>query len=212
MATLPDNRLRLPGPKIDFVNDVGETGQQHDAYPAPGQARYDWQRMMHIALLSNQASYIEPINFRVGTPWFDLNTMSLKVRTGTGVAGTEWSPIADVISLEHDSSGDVFLSAAYTTIKAALAAVRPQSTFSGRAVSDDVDYIPIPTSVQSAIYPETRPFVWVNGLLVDPRDVQIDPAVCPTKINLVHHLAVNDKFTVLLTGIIHFINGDVLAG
>ena len=209
---IPDNRLRLPGPLIDFTNDVGLTGQQHDTYPAPGQARYDWARMSFIALLANQASYDMPLNYRLGTPWFDLNTMTLKIRTGSGVAGSDWSPFSDVISLEHTSSGDLTLSAWYATAAAALASIRPQSTYSGRAVNDDVDNIPIPLSVQTAIYAETRPFVWVNGLLVDPRDVQIDPGVCPTKLNLVHHLALNDRFTVLLTNISNFVSGDVLAG
>jgi hypothetical protein len=96
---LPDNRIRLQAPPIDFEDDVGNTGQDHDDYPDPGQARYDWMRMYLIGLLANQASFNEPVNYRKGTPWFDLNTMTLKIRTGEGVAGTTWSDFSDVIQV-----------------------------------------------------------------------------------------------------------------
>jgi len=99
MSDLPDNRMRFTAPLIDFEDDVGETGQDHDGFPAPGQARYDWMRMAIISLLANQASFSEPVNYRKGTPWFDLNTSVLKIRTGEGIAGTEWSNFADVIEV-----------------------------------------------------------------------------------------------------------------
>jgi hypothetical protein len=95
----PDNRIRLPAPPIDFTDDVGETGQDHDRFPEPGQARFDWMRMFLVGLLANQASYNEPINFRKGTFWFDLNTSILKIRTGDGVAGTDWSDVGEVIQV-----------------------------------------------------------------------------------------------------------------
>jgi hypothetical protein len=96
---LPDNRMRFPAPPIDFEDDVGDTGQDHDSFPEPGQARYDWMRMAVIALLSNQSSFNEPVNYRVGTPWLDLNTWTLKIRTGDGVKGTEWSDFSEVIQV-----------------------------------------------------------------------------------------------------------------
>jgi hypothetical protein len=96
---LPDNRIRIQPPLIDFESDVGETGQNHDNFPDPGQARYDWMRMFLIGLLANQASYDEPVNYRKGSFWFDLNTSVLKVRTGEGVAGTEWSNFAEVVEV-----------------------------------------------------------------------------------------------------------------
>jgi hypothetical protein len=99
MSTLPDNRIRIPAPLIDFENDVGETGQDHDRYPEPGQSRYDWMRMVLIGLLANQSSYSAPVNFRKGSFWFDLNSNVLKIRTGDGVAGTEWSETSIAIEV-----------------------------------------------------------------------------------------------------------------
>jgi hypothetical protein len=96
---LPDNRIRIPAPPIDFSEDVGDTGQDHDRFPDPGQARYDWMRMFLIGLLANQASYREPVNYRKGTFWMDLDSGILKIRTGEGVAGTEWSDIAELIEV-----------------------------------------------------------------------------------------------------------------
>ena len=96
---LPDNRIRIPAPPIDFEDDVGETGQDHDRFPEPGQARYDWMRMFLIGLLANQASYSEPVNYRKGSFWVDLNTGILKTRTGEGIAGTEWSDIGELIQV-----------------------------------------------------------------------------------------------------------------
>lgn len=99
MSTLPDNRIRIPAPPIDFEEDVGETGQDHDNFPEPGQARYDWMRMFLIGLLANQASYDEPVNYRKGSFWMDLSTGVLKIRTGNGTAGTEWSDVAELIQV-----------------------------------------------------------------------------------------------------------------
>lgn len=211
MSTLPDNRFVLSPTKIDFENDVGTTGQTHDNYPAGGQqARYDWFRMAVIALLSSQSSHYEPINFRVGSPWFDLNELRLKFRTGEGTAGTEWSSIADVIGL-GDATAGTTLSAWYQAAAAALAAVWPPATYSGRATAETV-YIPIPESIRAGITAETRAWVWVNGLLRDPRNCSIE-AGCPTKITLTESLSDGDKFTVKLEKIVtdRFILGDVLA-
>ena len=96
---LPDNRMRFTAPPIDFEDDVGETGQDHDRFPEPGQARYDWMRMVVISLLANQASYNAPVNYRRGSFWIDLNTGILKARTGEGIAGTEWSDIGELIQV-----------------------------------------------------------------------------------------------------------------
>lgn len=80
--SLPDDRINLQPPLVDFTNDVGTTGQAHDNFPAPGQARYDWMRSYLIGLLSNQSAFCEPIEFRIGTVWFDLNNASYKYRAG----------------------------------------------------------------------------------------------------------------------------------
>ena len=60
MPNIQDNRLQFPPTLIDFVNVVGETGQAHDNFPEPGQARYDWMRMAIIGLLSLQSSALPP--------------------------------------------------------------------------------------------------------------------------------------------------------
>lgn len=80
--SLPDDRINLQPPLIDFTNDVGTTGQAHDTFPEPGQARFDWMRSYLIGLLSNQSAFCEPIEFRIGTIWFDLNNASYKYRAG----------------------------------------------------------------------------------------------------------------------------------
>jgi hypothetical protein len=102
--SLPDNRIRLSAPLIDFVNDVGETGKSHDSFPDAGQARYDHLRSYLIGLLSNQASYTEPTEFRLGSLWFDINSNSLKIRNNSGAiinyAGTSWDSLADAILLD----------------------------------------------------------------------------------------------------------------
>jgi hypothetical protein len=90
--SLPDNRIRFPSALIDFTTDVGVTGQEHDNYPAPGQARYDWLRMYLLGLLSCQSSHTEPTQFREGTWWFDLNGPEMKVRVGGN-----WRPASEVI-------------------------------------------------------------------------------------------------------------------
>jgi hypothetical protein len=100
MATdLPDNRIKLQPPEIDFEDDVGVTGQLHDSFPAPGQARFDWMRSFLSGLLANQASYSEPVEYRKGTAWLDLDTGILKIRTGEGVAGAEWTDFSEVIQV-----------------------------------------------------------------------------------------------------------------
>jgi hypothetical protein len=102
---LPDNRVRFPAPPIDFTDDVGDTGQDHDEYPYPEtQARYDWMRMFLIGLLANQASYDEPVNYRKGSFWLDLNTLMVKIRLGDGVAGTHWSDLAEVVQVSEGLS------------------------------------------------------------------------------------------------------------
>lgn len=102
---LPDSRIRLQAPAIDFETEVGTTGQAHDTFPAPGQARYDWMRTFLIGLLSNQASFDEPIEFRLGTMWFNLNNRSFQFRNDAGAiiepTGEEWLSLAHGIELEE---------------------------------------------------------------------------------------------------------------
>lgn len=106
---IPDNRINLQPPLIDFVDDVGTTGQAHDTFPQPGQARYDWMRSYLIGLLAHQASFQEPIEFRLGSVWFDLNTSSFKYRAGSAepiftTEGSNFIPISHGIELEQGLS------------------------------------------------------------------------------------------------------------
>lgn len=94
-----DNRIKFPATAIDF-SEVGVTGQDHDNYPAGSQqARYDWMRMVIIGLLSCQSSAIEPTQYRDGTWWFDLSTLSMKIRVGEA-----WEPAAKVLALAEGVS------------------------------------------------------------------------------------------------------------
>jgi predicted RecA/RadA family phage recombinase len=101
---LPDNRIRFPGPEIDFTTDVGLTGKEHDNFPAPGPIRFDHLKSYLIGLLSNQASFVEPIEFRFGTLWFDLNNNIFKFRNDDGavidVQGDSWVSLAQGIEVE----------------------------------------------------------------------------------------------------------------
>lgn len=101
---LPDNRIRFPGPEVDFTNDVGLTGKEHDTFPAPGPIRFDHIRSFLIGLLSNQASFLEPIEFRFGTLWFDFNNNIFKFRNDDGavidVQGDSWISLAHGIEVE----------------------------------------------------------------------------------------------------------------
>lgn len=102
---LPDDRINLQPTLIDFDTTVGTTGQAHDEFPKPGQARYDWMRSYLIGLLSNQSAFCEPIEFRLGTMWFDLNVSSFKYRAGTtqpiiNTEGDNFISIAHGIELE----------------------------------------------------------------------------------------------------------------
>lgn len=107
--TLPDNRIKLPAGEIDFDNTVGTTGQSHDLYPYPGhQPRYDHMRMYLIGLLSQQASFDEPTEYREGTVWFNLNTMALMIRLDNA-----WVTYADAILMEPGTT----LSQFYTQFK-----------------------------------------------------------------------------------------------
>jgi hypothetical protein len=95
--TLPDNRMRFPAGPIDFQNEVGTTGQDHDAYPEAGtQPRFDWMRMAIIGLLSQQSSYDPPTQYREGTPWFDLNELALKIRRNDA-----WVPYAQAVLISE---------------------------------------------------------------------------------------------------------------
>ncbi len=192
--TLPDNRIRLPSTKIDFTADVGDTGQDHDSYPPPqGQARYDHMRMFLMGLLAQQSSYTEPTQYRDGTPWFDLNDSTIKIRSGS-----EWVHLSDVISVQQTSGTSTqSLTEFVTQVLAAIPNITPEVVFSGVATADNVTSIPIPESLRSGLNSDSRPFVYINGLLVDPRNTRLEPGANPSTVILVtNNLDTGDLFTV----------------
>jgi hypothetical protein len=190
----PDNRLRFPSTLINFTTDVGIASQDHDNYPPPqGVARYDHMRMVVIALLAQQASFDEPSEYRNGTPWFDLNTNTLKIHTSSG-----WVNYSEVIALgEPDTDGNyTTLAEWFDTTNSALSVLAQEVVFNGRSTSSNVVDIAIPGQLQAFIYLDTRCYLYINGLLVDPRNCSI---LCTSTIRLSNvSLSTNDEFTVIL--------------
>jgi hypothetical protein len=187
--------MRFPPTPIDFANDVGLTGQDHDNYPsADQQPRYDWMRMTLIALLANQASYQEPTQCRDGTWWFDLNTSTIKIRRND-----QFVPAAEAMLVDVDQRGNpITLSDAYATIKTLLG-YRPSATFSGHCNNPNVQIIPIPQPLLTAAGADSQPFVWINGKLVDPRLTRFIGGA-PTSVQLLSGVTLQptDIFTVLI--------------
>jgi hypothetical protein len=155
--------------------------------------------MTLISLLANQSSFDEPTQYRDGTFWFDLNTLELKVRSEA-----QWLSAANVIAVAttDEEAGDstIFtLAEWYESVQDILASSAPEITFGG-ASSDDVVSIPIPTSLRGGLYSDSRPFVYRNGLLLDPRLTVLEPSATPTAVQLNGSLSLSDgdTFTVLI--------------
>lgn len=207
--TLPDNRIRFQSGKINFDTSVGTTGLDHDDYPqAGGQARFDHMRLYLIGLLSQQSSYDEPAERRDGTPWFDMNTLSLKIWKNSS-----WVNYADAIALtEPDTDGDVItLLDWYTSTQDLLSTLSQEIVFSGSCSNDGVTTITIPSSVVNYMYSDSRVFLHINGLLVDPHNCSVI-GTPPTTIKLSNiELSSGDVFTVSIRRISSstFVNSSV---
>lgn len=206
--TLPDNRVRLSATKIDFINDVGVASQDHDNYPPPqGQARFDHMRMFLIGLLAQQSSYDEPTEYRDGTPWFDLNTLTLKIRSGG-----EWKHIAESINLETDANV-VRLSDWYESVNSLVISNTPELFFGGTCTSNGISVINIPVALQDKIYADSRVFLTVNGTAIDPREIDLIGSPNPTQLSLnTVELETNDTFFVSIRRIqaANFISNNVV--
>lgn len=187
-----DNRIRLPSAKIDFT-DVGLSGQDHDNYPPPqGQARFDHMRMVIIGLLSQQSSLTEPSQYRDGTPWFDLNTFTLKIRVGDS-----WVSYADCVSVAEDATGEVTtLTEWYNSVSTALSSLTSEVIFSGTCNANSIALIDVPLSLQEYVLDDSRPIVYINGLLIDPRNTTFSSAATIRLTNTV--LDSGDTFTVFI--------------
>lgn len=208
MAT-SDNRIRFDSAKIDFATSVGVTGQDHDSYPAAGQQpRYDWMRMFLIGLLANQSSASEPTQYREGTTWFDTTEDTLKIRRQGS-----WVSVAEAIKLGEASDGSaVTLQGLYATIRT-LIGNKPTQTFSGTCSNDGVASIPIPASLRSGCGTGSRAFVYVEGVLLDPRKCVYSGGATPTSIALTGGETINsgERFTVIMMNVdsASFISSDV---
>lgn len=199
---LPDNRIRLSSTLIDFDTEVGNGSQDIDSYPAPGaQARFDHMRSVILGLLGNQSSFDEPSQYRDGSLWFDLNTLELKIRMG---ALSDWRPIAEAIAVDStdEEAGDstiLTLAEWYENVANTLNSSAPEITFGGFSSNDGIISIPIPESLRAGLYSDSRPFVYRNGLLIDPRLTALEPSGNPTAVQLTATtLADGDTFTVLI--------------
>lgn len=191
---LPDNRVRFPAAKIDFASDVGVASQDHDDQPSPGPARYDWMRMYLIGLLSQQSSFDEPTQYRDGTPWFDLNTFTLKIRSNGA-----WVPLSDAIAVAEDDEGVTTLTEWFSSVSDTLASSAPEVVFNGSSSADGITTITIPESLRAYLYSDSRPFVYINGILTDPRNSRLDPSANPTSVKLSNvSLSENDTFTIVI--------------
>lgn len=190
--TLPDNRLRFSSTKIDFTNDVGTTGQPHDSYPGPNlEPRYDWLRMWFISLLANQSSYDEPSNYRDGTIWFDLNGPTIKIYTEN-----KWKEITEAINVSENQTLAEWIS----NVSDLLQSATPEMTFSGKSTLDGTSIIPIPESIlQYVDISESKPFIYINGILVDPRNCSYNTSSTIQVNN--ETIDKNDRFTVVIKNI-----------
>ena len=188
-----DNRIRLPGPLINFAGDVGLTGQDHDTYPSPGQARFDHMRIFLQGLLSQQSSAIAPTEFREGTPWFDTGSTPPQLRIRLG---NEWVPYGKAITLGFGVDA-VNLSDWFDRAQYMLSSLAPDVTFSGQATGFAAS-ITVPGPLRTSLTPVSRPLVYVNGLLLDPRETMLENGVVLLGIN---RMKSGDRFSVLIRGI-----------
>ena len=186
-----DNRIRFPGPKIDFETDVGLGQGDHNNYPAYGaQARADWMRLYLIGLLSAQSSLSEPTEYRDGTIWFDLNSLAYKI-----YSNNSWKEISNAIDL-----GGKTLQEWYDEASLILADSSPEVVFNGRCVTNGATLITIPISLRDNIKSSARCFVYINGLLIDPRQCEITAGITSVKLNSVI-LDTGDEFTIQIRSI-----------
>lgn len=197
--TLPDNRMRFDTSLIDFNTDVGVTGQDHDSFPGPDQPpRYDWLRIMFISLLANQSSYSEPTQKRDGTLWLDLNNLTIKIW-----ASSDWRSLSEVLSVVEGStqSDTTTLAEWYTSVQTTLISSAPDATFSGRCTVDGTITIIIPESLRDSIdLDNSRPIVYKNGILIDPRDSEFHTAIT-IRLRNGTTLDNGDEFTVFIQNI-----------
>lgn len=167
--SVPDYRILLQPAKLDFdalgIND----GQDISQFPAPSsQARYDWMRSVILGLLSQQASYSEPTQRVNGTPWYDLNTQTLKIRRDD-----TWVAYSETIPLTEPDGNTITLAEWYAAVAETLASFAQEVVFSGICSTNSVTNITIPESLRANVGTDSRVFLHINGLLVDPHNCSL---------------------------------------
>jgi hypothetical protein len=203
MVTDNDNRIQFPATLIDFENVVGITGQTHDTYPAAGQQpRWDWMRSVIHGLLSMQSSHDAPTQYRIGTPWFDKTTNSIKVWSGSA-----WEPLSKFISIDDSN-----LYTQMVDIMSKTDSILPTATFSG-SCSSATRRIKVPDTINtllSSSYSQLRPLVYLNGLLIDPRNCSLSPSQ-PLYVIMTSNMMAGDRFTVVIQHFNGFVEESVNA-
>lgn len=198
--SIQDYRIRFDAPRIDFDSNVGNMGQDVDNYPAPNsQARFDHFRMVILGLLSNQASANEPSQYREGSLWYDLKDETLKIRKGE-----EWASITESIKLDNSgtNSDPNTLAKWFESTRDVIESIKNEMFYNGVIRSQGVNSIPIPNQLRSQINTSSRPFVYIDGLLLSPISTTINSYNNPTSINILsQNLEVNSRFTVLIKNI-----------
>ena len=184
-----NNQIRFPNDTIDFINDVGLTGQDHDSYAEPGTvSRYDWMQMIVLGLLAQQASNKKPENFRVGTLWFNLQKFAYECSDDN-----DFFNISEFIKVISTNLQEWTLD-----IDEKIEKYMPTGTFSG-TVANDTSVINIPNQLQKISISPNKPYVFKNGLLINPSFVRFNNG-CPVAIELLENarLTTQDSFVVFI--------------
>lgn len=213
MATSGDARIAFPPTSVDFAAVVGETGQDHDNFPAAGQQpRYDWMRLYLIGLLAHQASDEPPTQYRLGTVWYNTVKRAFFVFDGEG-----WVSLSSAIAMTEQSDGSVLsLADWFTAAQAKLDAIQPRIAYNGYSANDNVTKIPIPTTIQELLVDGVadlvHPLVYIDGVLVDPRNTKFN-ASCPTQVELLNGVNIDQdqRFTVIIESFAVIEQADVIA-
>ena len=206
---MQDNRIRFPSTEVDFEEDVGLTGQTHDLFPAPGQARYDWMRMYLIGLLSCQSSSEQPINYREGTLWYNLDPSGSNYKY---FDGSVFADLANAIGVQGTN-----LSEWANDVQDSLERVSPRAVFSGKSDINYLDELIIPNdALFVASFKYVKPLMFRNGKLVDPRLTKLNNG--RTKINLINsdsigdaRLISGDEYTVILERVDYIEPNSIIA-
>lgn len=185
-----DNRFKFPeSSEIDFVHDVGLTGQDHDNYAEPGTLpRFDWIKIIILGLLANQASGEKPTQYRPGTLYYNLNTFLYEC-----AKDGDFESLAKCIKIAnldlHDWSQD---------IETKRQRFYPSGTFSGVAHHKS-NVINIPRSLQDISKSPNQPYLFKNGKITNPSFAQFNSG-CPVAIELSGSavLQADDTFTVFI--------------